>query len=445
MKNYTTYIYLLKLKGKYAIVKRKKGEVCMTTAIYKIKYAFVQLRHKYVIQAKGDASCFPIPYLDAYSIYFDYDEQNDIFLLEKDKLAILKKLALENKALCTMLQKDAYFIFICDILGLEISKSDKRKAYKAIKKQYGSRQYTKKLSNHYSKIDFRKLEINEPYGILKNYLHKSLNYKMYLLKVKNKTTKSIAIAPHGFNILFTDSTPYTYGVGLIECIIRNENGIKGRQFKYMNLLETHANPKYIALKDIMERQTFINPDLFFMKGYLGLAFNERETIYGAIYAVTEPFVRLLFSTIGMKELMDYVFLDNKKQVKEKFNTLYPNCYDRIYNEKNVFKRMEILDTLAMEENLNLFDIYKILFNSKKLVNTCINHRVIAFIYLSRKINQDKRLIFDLIDSCYPWALAHHEEVTLTNWAKHVKLKFGKKTYQILALEYRKYKQLLDAL
>lgn len=417
----------------------------MLTIIYKIKYIFAQLLHKYVIQAKGDASCFPIPELEAYSIYFDYDEQNDVFLLEKDKISVLKKFALEDKKLCTMINENSYFVYICNILGLEVSKTEKRRAYKTIKKQYCSRKYIKKLSNHYSKVDFRKLEINEPFGILKNYLHKSLNYKVYLLKVKNKTTKSITIAPHGFNILFTDSSPFTYGVGLIESIIRSENGIKGRQFKYMNLLETHANPKYIALKETMEEQTFINPDLFFMKGYLGLAFNEKETIYGAIYAVIEPFVRLLFSTIGMKELMDYVFLDNKKQIKEKFNAVYSNCYDRIYNEKNVFKRMEILDTLAIEENLNLFDIYKILFNPKKLVNTYISHRVIAFIYLSRKVNQDKRLIFDLIHNCYPWALEHREEVTLTNWAKHVKLKFGKKTYQMLALEYRKYKQLLDAL
>lgn len=417
----------------------------MITIIYKIKYTFAQLRHKYVIQAKGDASCFPNPELQAYSNYFDYDEQNDIFLLEKDKLSILKKFALENRELLSVTKEESYFVNVCNILGIPTSKKDKRKAYKAIKKQYCSRKYAKKLSNHYSKIDLKKIEVNEPYGILKNYLHRSLDYKIYLLKMKKKTTQSVAIVPHGLNILFTDSTPYTYGVGLIESIIRGENGIKGRQFKYMNLLEEHANPKYMALKEIMEEQTFSNPDLFFMKGYLGLAFNEKETIYGALYAVTEPFVRFLFSTIGMKELMDYVFLDNKKQIKEKFNTLYPNCYDRIYNEKNVFKRMEILDILAIEENLNLFDIYKILFSPKKLVNTHINHRVIAFIYLSRKINQDKKLIFDLIYHCYPWALKHQEEVTLTNWSKHVKLKFGKKTYQKLALEYRKYKQLLDAL
>lgn len=436
---------MLKFKVKYAIVKREKGEGCMITIIYKIKYALAQLCHKYVIQAKGDASCFPSSELERYSSYFDYDEKNDIFLLEKDKLSILKKFALENIELISATKEESYFVTVCNILGMQTTKKDKRKAYKAIKKQYRNRKYAKKLSNHYSKIDFRKLEVNEPYGMLRNYLHNSFNYKIYHLKVRNKTTQSVAIAPHGLNILFTDSTPYTYGVGLIESMIRNENGIKGRQFKYMNLLETHANPKYIALKETMEGQTFINPDLFFMKGYLGLAFNEKETIYGAIYAVTEPFVRFLFSTIGMKELMDYVFLDNKKQVKEKFNALYPNCYDRIYNEKNIFKRMEILDILAVEENLNLFDIYKILFSPKKLVNTHINHRVIAFIYLSRKINQDKKLIFDLIYHCYPWALTHHEEVTLTNWSKHVRLKFGKKTYQKLALEYRKYKQLLDAL
>jgi hypothetical protein len=417
----------------------------MINCIYKVKYALAQLRHKYIIQSKGDSSCFPNLELEEYATYFHYDERNDIFLLEKDKLSILKKFALENTELLSMMNEEAYLVSVCNILGIEVSKTDKRKAYKAIRKQYHSRNYQKKISNHYSKIDLKKIELNEPYGLLKNYLHKSLNYKVYLLKVKSKTTKSIAIAPHGFNFLFTDSTPYTYGVALIESIIRSENGIKGRQFKYMNCLQTHANPKYMALKAIEEEQTFQNPDLFFMKGYLGLAFNEKDTIYGAIYAVTEPFVRLLFSTIGMKELMDYVFLENKKQMKEKFNTLYPNCYDRIYNEKNIFKRMEILDTLAIEENLNLLDIYKILFHPKKLVNTYINHRVIAFLYLSRKINQDKRLIFDFIYNCYPWAIEHHEEVTLTNWAKHVKLKFGKKTYQMLALEYRKYKQLLDAL
>lgn len=417
----------------------------MITSAYKLKYFLARIKRKYIIQAKGDASCFPSPELSSYSSYFTYDEKNDVFLLEKEKLSVLKKFALENISLLQMYSDTTYFISICSILGIEVSKKEKRKAYRKIKKQYRSRKFKKCLSNHYSKIDFRKLEINAPYTILKNYMHSSLNYKVYLLKLKDKTTKSIVVAPHGLNILYTDSTPYTYGVGLIESIIRGGNGIKGNQFKYMNVLEEHANPKYVALKNIVEMQKFINPDLFFMKGYLGLAFNEKETIYGAMYAITEPFIRLLFSTIGMKELMDYVFLDNKKQIKQKFNVVYPNCYDTIYNEKNVFKRMEILDTLAIEENLNLFDIYKILFNQKKLVNTCINYRVIAFIYLSRKVNQNKKLIFDLINNCYPWAITHHEEVTLTNWSRHVKLKFGNKMYQMIALEYRKYKQLLDAL
>ncbi len=417
----------------------------MITSAYKLKYFLARIKRKYIIQAKGDASCFPSPELSSYSSYFTYDEKNDVFLLEKEKLSVLKKFALENISLLQMYSDTTYFISICSILGIEVSKKEKRKAYRKIKKQYRSRKFKKCLSNHYSKIDFRKLEINAPYTILKNYMHSILNYKVYLLKLKDKTTKSIVVAPHGFNILYTDSTPYTYGVGLIESIIRGENGIKGNQFKYMNVLEEHANPKYVALKNIVEMQKFINPDLFFMKGYLGLAFNEKGTIYGAMYAITEPFIRLLFSTIGMKELMDYVFLDNKKQIKQKFNVVYPNCYDTIYNEKNVFKRMEILDTLAIEENLNLFDIYKILFNQKKLVNTCINYRVIAFIYLSRKVNQNKKLIFDLINNCYPWAITHHEEVTLTNWSRHVKLKFGNKMYQMIALEYRKYKQLLDAL
>jgi hypothetical protein len=147
----------------------------------------------------------------------------------------------------------------------------------------------------------------------------------------------------------------------------------------------------------------------------------------------------------MEELMDYVFLDKTDIIEERFNEIYPNCFNSIYTENDVFKRMDIIKDISLKQNINPLYYYKILFHPKKILNTYINNRVIAFIYLSKKINQNKKILFDLIVNCYPWAVSNKSEITLTSWSKHIKLKYGTKEYQQMALEYQKYKTILDEL
>ncbi len=417
----------------------------MENGFYRFKYKKACLQHKYFIFSQGDIDFFPYPQCKRYSKNFSYDAKSDLFLLQSKEEKMLKKFAFKNYNLLKNTSKRAYFVNCFHLLGQEVGKRDRIKAYWAIKRQYTNHWIKKHVSKKYSIVHFDTLPIHSPYEELRKYWKKSLAHPVYILKIKNAKTTNIAYQQYGFNILYIDNNPYNYGVGLIECILANEKGIQGRELKHLNIIKTEANPQYMALKDIVDAQEAPNPDLFFMKGYLGLAFNEKDTVYNALYAITEPFIKLLFSTIGMKELLDYVFFDKTKNMREKFEKKYPNCYEKIYTEKNIFKRMDILMELSMTEDLGLIAIYKILFNAKKLVNTRIHHRVIALIYFSKCIQQNKRLLFDLITDCYTWALEYKIEITLTNWSKHVKLKFGDKAYTLLAQEYRKYKRLLDEL
>jgi hypothetical protein len=249
---------------------------------------------------------------------------------------------------------------------------------------------------------------------------------------------------HGTNVLYLDKEPYNFGVGLIESIINNENGIKGRHLENLKIEETYANPKNMALLEINENIKPINPDLFFIKGYLALAFNDKNTMYNFIYALTEPFVKLLFSTIDMKELMDYVFLNEEKTIEKKFNEIY-SSYQKLYHETSLFERIEVLKEMALQTNNDIMNFYKTLFNNQQLVKTNIDYKVIAFIYLSKKINQNKKLLFDLMENCYPWSVENNEIITLTNWSKHVKLKYGEATYAMMIREYNKVHNIIEKL
>ncbi len=417
----------------------------MKGTYYHLKYKLACINHKYFVQMRGDTSCFRYPHLKLYFKNFDSDLKNDIFLLNRNQEEVLKRIALEAYPILKNISNEAYYIEVLSILNLPITKEEKIEAYKSIKKLYKSRKFKKMLPNHYSKMNFKNCTLNEPYQDLKNYMNKSKEYKTYIYKIKNQNMRNLAYSMHGTNILYLDKEPFNFGVGLIESILHNEEGIKGRNLKNLKIEEKYANPKNMALLEIIEDVPKQNPDLFFAKGYLALAFNEKNTLYNLVYALTEPFMKLLFSTIGMKELMDYVFLENESQIKRCFDEVYPEYYEKIYKEKPLFERIEVVKEMALHYNLDIINLYKILFNDINLLNTNVDHKVIAFIYLSKKINQNKKLLFDLIINCYPWSIEHNEKITLMNWSKHVKLKYGDSTYHIFKKEYEKVEDILNKL
>ncbi len=417
----------------------------MKNTYYKLKYKLACMNHKYFLQTKGDTSRFRYPHIKPQFRNFDTDLKNDIFLLKRNQNEVLKNIASETYPIFTNITNESYYVQVFNILGIKTTKEERIEAYKSINKIYKSHKFKKLLPKHYSKIDFNTITINEQYELLKKYLQKSREYKTIIYKLKDKNMRTLAHSLHGTNILFLDKEPYNFGVGLIESIINNENGIKGRNLENLKIEETYATPKNMALLEIIEEPSFINPDLFFMKGYLGLAFNDKDTIYSPLYALTEPFVKLLFSTIGMEELMDFVFLNKEKEIEEYFNEVYPNFYNKIYKEKTLFDRIDVIKEISLKHNLDIINLYKILFNNISLVNTNIDHKVIAFIYLSKKVNQNKKLLFDLIVNCYPWSIEHDEKINLNNWSKHIKLKYGEGTYSMLTKEYDKVKDIIEKL
>lgn len=415
----------------------------MSKLFYNLKYRFALASKKYIEQGKGDTSTFRYPHLKIHFKNFDSDLKNDIFLLKRNKEEVLQHFGKESLELLIHTTDEAYYEYIFNLLGIPLTYQEKKQSYKNICKKYHQPSFKKIFKTKYYKVNFKHTKINEDYVELKNYLNHSLQYDTYVYPVQYKKYRNIAYSMHGLNILYIDKNEYNYGVGLIEAIINNEQGIKGKQLKNIGILENYGKVKYMALERFVKEDKKLDPDIFFMKGYLALAFQDKNTEYNLLYALTEPFMKLLFSTINMHALMEYVFNDNDKEIKQAFEKEYPKFYRKIYKEKRIFKRIDILKDLSLRYNINIINLYKLLFNSQNLVKTNIDYHVIAFIYLSKKVNENKELLFDLITNCYPWSIEKKQEITLENWSKHVLLKYGEKTHKMLLSEYEKVKDIIE--
>lgn len=417
----------------------------MTNLYYKLKYQLALATQKYIPQEVGDTSRFRYPHLKFYFKNFDSDLKNDVFLLKRNENEVLEKISRESLDILKNVTDEAYFEYVFNLLGLELTQKEKKKSYKATCMKYHALSYKKMLKGSYYKVNFKKLKINEEYELIKSYLDHSFQYETYIYPIKYEKYRNIAHSMHGLNVLYIDQNDYNYGVGLIEAIINNENGIKGKNLKNLEIWENYGKVKHMALERLVQNGQKTDPDLFFMKGYLALAFQDKNTIYNLLYALTEPFMKLLFKTIDMHALTEYVFEENEKELKESFEKEYPTFYEKIYKNKNIFERIDVLKDLALNNNIDILDLYKTIFNNESLLKTNIDYHVVAFIYLSKKVNSNKELMFDLITNCYPWSIENKQEITLENWSKHVLLKYGEKTYKMLLSEYKKVKTIITKL
>lgn len=410
---------------------------------YKIQYNLAQFHHKFYMRMKGDTSCFRYPHLKYYSKNFDSDLKHDIFLLKRNEVDIMRAFGREFYPIIQNINTDAYHLYISRLLSLPISEAEKIRAYKSVCKTYKSHAYKKLFPIKYRKIDFNSLTIQKGYEDIKKYYHHSTGFRTYLNKIKKNNNRNLAFSVHGTNILYIDNESYNYGVGLIDAIMNYEGGIKGHNLKNLEIEETWAKLPHLMLYYLKVGFPKEDPDMFFIKGYLGQAFNKKDTMYNALYAFTEPFMKLLFSTIDMKALMDYAFQDDETSLKAYFEEKYPLFYEKIYHEKDIFKRMDIIKEMALYHKINIIEIYKILFNASHLVNTNIDYHVIALIYFSKKIRTKKEFIYDLIINCYPWSIEHDIEITLENWLKHIRLKYGDQAYHFMEKEKKTYQDILE--
>lgn len=414
----------------------------MSEKFYNFKYQFAIATKKYIEQSKGDTSTFRYPHLKMHFKNFDSDLRNDIFLIKRNKEEVFKYFGKESIDIIKNISDNAYFEYIFNLLGIPLSYEEKKKSYRGICKTKKSSTFKKLFKNTYKKVNLNKIKINDDYLEIKNYLNRSLQYDTYIYQINYHNYRNIAYSMHGLNVLFIDKNDYNYGVGLIEAIINNENGIKGKNLKNLKKIEKYGKVKYMALDRMLNKEE-IDPDLFFMKGYLALAFQDKNTEYNLLYALTEPFMKLLFSTINMHSLMEYVFNDNESEIKQAFENEYPKFYNKIFKEKRIFKRIDILKDLSLRYDIDIINLYKILFNNQNLIKTNVDHHLIAFIYLSEKVNSNKELLFDLIINCYPWSIEKKQKITLENWSKHILLKYGEKTHKMLLSEYKKFENIIN--
>lgn len=408
-------------------------------ATYKLKHKLADMRGKYLYQNKGDTSRFRYPHLKSYFRNFDTDLKNDVFILNREEEDTLKNMGIETLDIVKNLSEMGYYEFIFNILGIELDENEKLNIYKDICRTYKSSNFKKKFKGHYNYIRYNNIHISKKYEDIKKYINHSNSIKTIIYKVNDENNHNLAYSMHGTNILYIDKNEYNFGVGILEALINNENGIKGKNNKNLEIEEKYANVKLMALDEYINGFKKIDADLFFMKGYLALAFQKKEVTYNALYALTEPFMKLLYSTINMEDLMEYVINDNST-LKEKFENVYPQFYDKIYNEKNLFKRIDIIKELALTYNLDPINLYKILFNKEKLLNTKMDYKLVAFLYLSKF--DDKKLLYDMIVNCYPWCIQNNETLSLENWSKHVLLKYGESKYKTLVKKYDLVKDII---
>lgn len=438
--------------------------------ILKIKYKIGNQKKVYISRIAGDTNSFRYPHLDQYKHNFNYDKQNEVFILNKNIEETINYFGINDITVYELINSYAKKLHLYDFLGYKANYKEKYYAYKSVCQDYNANAKNKSWPYPISmkKIDISKIKIRDEFKSLEQFINKTKNNNILMCQFQN--TPSIfqfGSTLKGTNIVFTDNYDSNFGQELFHIIFHLEEGIKGFKNDNLNIIEKWSSVPWLYLLQLLNgrltrriRQNKSPHDIkfldyVFLRAYIGSSFidKNKDPYYHSIYSLIEPSIKLLISSFKDKTiyqtndvLIKAICNDKTENIKNDFNKKYgASSFEGFYNNFNLFDRLNNIKKICIANKIEEETIYKVMFNNNNLIKTVIDYKLVAFIWLSEKINKDKSIIIDLIEDYSNVMIKEKKNIHIEDWLEHIKKTFGNHKYQSTLLEYQKYKDILRRL
>lgn len=412
-------------------------------------------RNSYSERIAGDVSEFRYPHLNEVSGNFEYDDDKKTFFLKKAVEETITKISINEITLYELLNQTAKRLHLFDFFGYQATEEEKYKAFQSVCEDYKRNQETGNwnLKFDIQKVDISKIEIRDEFEYLKTFIRNSANCIVYFCKFKDvQTMFQIGGMLKGTNIVFIDSNRASFCQELFHAIYHLEEGIPGVNGDNLNIVEVWGNVDALYLKQLIEgrlsRRIRKNSsphdikflDYVFLRAYIGQAFlkTDETAIFHSAYSLIEPTMKLLFDSMQTdiksknQIVIDGICYDKTETIKSRFNAKYgEGAYEKVFYDFNLFHRISTIKEICKTQKISYEDTLNIMFSSEKLIPTVIGNDVVRFIWLNPIVNQNKKLIIDLIEDYSENARKAGIKINLQTWLEHVKTTFGMEQYKFL--------------
>jgi len=422
---------------------------------------------------------FRYPHLKSVGNYFNYNSSIDCFTLKDkaDSRLVANKIMANEITLYELVNTKAKRIHLNDFLGYKTSGMEKLSALLSVTGDYYKNKWLLSSGKNSFGLDFdlapisrKDFMISDDFHSLEEFLGNFSKTEVIFVRLKGlKRIFQIGVTLKGTNFVFVDSYLSTMLQELYHVNFHFAETIRGFKKDNKNIVETWANVPWLYLMQQafgrIERRLRKNKsphdikfiDYVFWRAYLGQGFRLKSTpkqklAYHGIYGLIAPTANLLFNSLSRdtREKNDLIiraiFTGAAPTIKEQLNrSLKGDYFEKIYHNFNLFNRLGVIDEIIVKEKLDRNKIYKILFNPKELVPTLLDHKLVALIWLSGKINQNKKLIINLLeDFCNEQLINQGGKMTIKLWLNYLN-KINKHWAAEVATEYDKNKEIINSL
>ncbi len=441
-----------------------------------IIYCFGRLLGKYRVFVANYNSDNPPPFrypnLISLAGYFEYNREIDCFVLKnfEDAELVARKIIRDEITVFELINKKAKRVHLSDFLGYRTSDWEKLKVFL-------SATWAHMINGSYfdfplqiRRIAVGDFQIKEDFASLTKFQRNFSKTEAIFIEIKNvDKIFQIGSTLKGTNFAFIDSHFSTLLQELYHCNYHFEEGIRGFNNDNRYIVETWASVPWLYLTQILfgrikrrVRKNLTPHDIKFIdyvywRAYIGQGYelsrpsNERVIFHG-VYALLAPTARLLFSSIPgpLKEknnlIIEAIFKGPAPEIRNAVNRFLggDGCFEKIFYNPNVFDRLNGLNAIIKENNLNQRKIYKILFTGQELVPTILDCKVVALIWLSKRLNSNRELIIDLLENFYNEQLKKRQTICVNDWIKYLELN-DKGLADLVREEQEKYQTVINKL
>lgn len=395
----------------------------------------------YYERIAGDISEFRYPHLDVVSKNFEYDKVMKSFMLTKDARNTIDAISINEITFYELMVREAKRLHLYDFFGYEATDQEKWEAYTSVCKAFQENLKRGKWQTN-CQIDVIKsiddIPIRAEFSALRDFIKKSKNVPIYFCKFKDVDTMfQFGSTLKGTNIVFLDNSKANWAQELFHAIYHMEEGIPGVNNDNMYIEETWGNVDALYAKQLtegrMSRRVRKNCsphdikflDYVFLRAYIGQAFLGENEIFHSAYALIEPTMKLLVSTLDPDinnrnhQIIDGICYDRTEEIKLAFNSRYGiGSYERIFYDFDLFNRLSTIKEIATERKIPFEKIEEIMFGDDHLLPTVLDSEVIKMVWES-KYKDDKNLIIDLVEDFSEEARKGNFKITKIKWLERI--------------------------
>lgn len=431
----------------------------------------------------GDNLKFRYPHLEALSKYFYYDYELDSFILKDnaDVVKVVSLIAINEITVYELMNQKAKSLHLNDLLGYKSSDKEKIFAFISVLHDFICNSIRGMWAYSFSicTLDINKINIKKEFNALTGFIKKFKQTKGVFVRFDSPSVFQFGSTLKGTNIVFVDDNLANFKQETFHCNYHIEEGIKGFNDDNENIIEVWADVPWLYLKQLVDGRisrrirTQTSPhdikfhDYIFLRAYISQAFEmdkfeqqfSRNT-YHSVFALIEPSVKLMKNAMVQLNpseknaaFIDAICYDKTECIKTSINDLLgANAFELIYNNFNLFDRIKTINSVCEKAGIEPIVIYKMMFNNERLLDTLIDYRLAALIWLSDRINQNRELVVDLVESFSLSVLKSQKKtgnpwrITIEMWISYIGVRYPEQKYQQLVKEeYKKYEDVINNL